>query len=370
MSKRGENIRKRKDGRWEGRYKIGVLPSGQTQYRSVYAKTYTEVKTKLLSLRGTEQQPKETRKELRFSELTKLWFSSNAIRFKGATENKYHVVLEKHILPEMGGLRLSQISSALINEFLDKKLNNGRLDGKGSLSASYVSTMRIIIGSILKYGVAEELCSPLKTPIHKPTKIKKEISVLSDEVCAVLEKNLISNLDQEAIGILLSLHTGMRIGEICALQWEDFDLEQGIVKVRHTIARIKADKSEKCKSKLILDTPKTKSSLRQIPINSFLLPLIIKFKETSNSKFVISNTKTFVSPRTFEYRFHRKFESYNIEKVNFHTLRHTFATRCISHGVDEKSLSEMLGHADVGVTLNIYVHSTIDMKRIQIEKIA
>lgn len=370
MPKRGENIRKRKDGRWEGRYKIGVLPSGQTQHRSVYGKTYSEVKTKLLSQKGKEEKLTGYRKELRFSELTKLWMTSNAIRLKGATENKYQIILDKHILPELGGLRLSQLSSSLINEFLDRKLNDGRLDGAGGLSASYVSTMRVIIIAALKYGVDEKLCLPLRTPVHKPMSSKKEITILSEDCCAVLEQSLMVQFDRDALGILISLHTGMRIGEICALRWGDVDFENKIIKVRHTVARVKATTNENCKSKLILDKPKTKSSMREIPINSFLLPLLIQIKQDAVSEFVISETNTFVSPRTFEYRFQKKFENLNIKRVNFHTLRHTFATRCIAHGVDEKSLSEILGHADVGITLNIYVHSSMDMKRVQMEKIA
>lgn len=177
------------------------------------------------------------------------------------------------------------------------------------------------------------------------------------------------NLDCTALGMLISLHTGLRIGEVCALKWSDVDIERKILTVRQTVARVKANSNDNCKSKLILDAPKTKNSLREIPINSFLLPLLVKKKSESVSDFVISEQKTFVSPRTFEYRYHKTLERFDIEQVNYHSLRHTFATRCIERGVDCKSLSEILGHANVNITLNTYVHSSMELKRIQIEKL-
>lgn len=120
---------------------------------------------------------------------------------------------------------------------------------------------------------------------------------------------------------------------------------------------------------MIIDTPKTPASTRDIPISSALLPILASFRSHSSSKYVVSNTNTFLSPRTFEYRYHRLLEETGITPINYHALRHTFATRCIEAGVDVKSLSEMLGHANVGVTLNTYVHSSMELKRKQLEKL-
>ena len=139
--------------------------------------------------------------------------------------------------------------------------------------------------------------------------------------------------------------------------------------MRHTVARVKSEDSSNT-THLIIDTPKTKASIRDIPISSALLPILIKMKEKSISPYVISDTNSFVSPRTYEYRYHRILDKCNIQSVNYHTLRHTFATRCIEAGVDVKSLSEMLGHANVGITLNTYVHSSMEMKRSQLEKLS
>lgn len=367
MPKRGDNIRKRKDGRWEGRYKIVFPPSQDVRYRSVYGKTYGEVKKKLLSEKKRKCHVK--REELFFSELLTRWMNANSIRLKGATRKKYQFLIDTHINPELGNLRLSQINSAQINMFLDDKLADGRMDGAGGLSPSYVRSITIIIGAAIKYAVAEELCMPLKTPIFKPAAKGKSMPCLSSQCRRRLEENCLLHMDGTSLGILLALHAGLRIGEICALRWEDIDTERRILSVRHTIARVRAGMNETRKSQLILDQPKTKTSLREIPINSFLLPLLERMRADANSSFVISEKPEFVSPRTFEYRYHSILKRYNIDQVNFHALRHSFATYCIERGVDDKTLSEILGHASVSITLNTYVHSTMEQKKAQIEKI-
>lgn len=147
-------------------------------------------------------------------------------------------------------------------------------------------------------------------------------------------------------------------------------MQNHIIKVRHTVARVKnSDARFGNSSCLILDTPKTAASTRDIPISSALLPILTIINNQSSSKFVVSNSESFLSPRTFEYRYHRLLEESGIASINYHALRHTFATRCIEAGVDVKSLSEMLGHANVGVTLNTYVHSSMELKRTQLEKL-
>lgn len=169
MSKRGDNIHKRKDGRWEGRYKIGSHENGNTKYKSVYGKTYSEVKKKLLEYQTATvlKLPKQLRKKS-FSEIIYLWMENNKLRHKKATEHKYLYLIEKHIIPEIGNIPISQINSATINSFLDKKVSTGRLDKKGGLSVSYVKTMSFIIQSALNYAVQENLCAPLNTSISKP----------------------------------------------------------------------------------------------------------------------------------------------------------------------------------------------------------
>ena len=371
MSKRGENIHKRKDGRWEARYRKGRNSAGNIIYGSVYGKTYREAKEKLMAISATpEDTIKPINQEHNFKEILCLWMENNRIRHKGATIKKYQYLIDRHILPDLGNLKLSQITSTVINSFLTRKMENGKLDKSGGLSASYVRSIMLIINAALKFAADEEMCQPLKSPVYKPVSQNNEITVLQIDEQKRLETHLISEIAPTQLGILISLHTGLRIGEICALAWEDVDIENRIIHVRHTVARIKStDFLEGNSSKLIIDAPKTKASNRDIPIPSVLLPILKSNCTAASSKYVVSDTKDFVSPRTYEYRYHRLLEKCGIESVNYHVLRHTFATRCIEAGVDVKSLSEILGHSNVSITLNTYVHSSMEMKRTQLEKL-
>ena len=228
--------------------------------------------------------------------------------------------------------------------------------------------MASIIQSALQFAVDEGYCQPLKSTVCKPPLEKKDLRILTKDEQEQLEAFLYSSVDLVGVGIMISLYAGLRIGEICALSWEDIDLASGIIHIRHTIARVPCtDPQKDAKTSLIVDTPKTKASLRDIPISSLLQEQLATVK--SSTGFILTDSQTFVSPRTYEYRFHKVLDNCGIDQVNYHTLRHTFATRCIEAGVDVKSLSEMLGHANVGITLNTYVHPSMDLKRLQLEKL-
>lgn len=371
MPKRGENIRKRTDGRWEGRYKIDTLSDEKTRYRSVYGKTYKEVKDKMrLIITQTSLLNKKTQQQqIRLKDVINLWMNTNKSIHKGATEIRYEYLIEKHIMPELGDIPLSSITSSVLTNFMNLKLSHGSLNGKGALSPAYVRSIMSIIVSVLKYAVNEGICEPLNINLQKPSIDKRELEVLS--VCdqKMLESALLNNIDETKLGILISLNTGLRIGEICALSWNDIDFEMQIFHIRSTIARVKSNEQDSS-SKLIIDKPKTKSSIRDIPIPSKLLTILIAMKKQSKGKYVVSADNSFVSPRTYEYRYHKILDEYHIPSVNYHALRHTFATRCIEVGVDVKTLSEILGHSNVSITLNTYVHSSMELKRQQIEKLS
>lgn len=370
MSKRGENIHKRKDGRWEGRYIKARKPDGKIQYVSVYGKTYRETKEKLLAVASTLPCTQKRNAEKYYKDILEMWMCNNRVRLKQGTLTKYQNIIDTHLLPELGELRMSQLNATLINAFLLNKLQNGRLDGKGGLSASYVRSIMLVINASLRFAVREQLMEPLKSPINKPVIPKKELKILNSTEQLRLETYLKNNMDSTAVGILLSLYAGLRIGEICALSWEDIDLEANIIHIRHTIARSKIiTPSSNCTTKLIIDSPKTKSSVRDIPITANLQEILRVCSKNSISNYVISDTSEFVNPRTFEYRYHRILYKCSIDSINFHILRHTFASRCIAAGVDVKSLSEILGHGNVSITLNTYVHSSMEQKRVQLEKL-
>lgn len=373
MPRRGDNIRKRKDGRWEGRYRNKIDCSGKTKYKSVYGKTYKEVKEKLaLALANSNKDSNnQDNSYISFSKVLEIWVENNKVRQKAATINRYKNLIDTHIIPELGNYDVKDITASVVNSFLARKLKSGRIDGNGGLSNSYVKSIMLIIKSALKFASDEGMCAPLKSPIFKPNIETRDLCILNYDEQKILENYLLKNTNETTVGVLLSLHTGLRIGEVCALTWNDIDLNNRIIHVRHTISRIRESNIEsKNQTKLILDSPKTKTSKRDIPLSTFLFDVLQTVKRMAKSVFVVSNKPSFVSPRTYEYRYHKILKNCNVSAINFHALRHTFATRCIESGVDVKSLSEILGHSNVSITLNTYVHSSMEFKRIQIEKVS
>lgn len=368
MPKRGENIRKRKDNRWEARYIKGRDETGKAKYASVYGKTYAEVKQKLMIACNEENQATQKR-NICLSELLSLWMKYNHIKHKGSTETKYQFMIDTHINPVIGNKLITDLSATDINSFLNRKLESGRKSDGKKLSANYVRTMMIIIQSALNFGVQEKLCEPLQTPIFKIKSEKKNVEILSLPQQQKLEKHLLTNTNPTKLGVYLSLYTGLRVGEVCALQWCNIDFNEQVIHIKSTVTRIKCDDGNK-KTKLIIDRPKTKASVRDIPIPFFICRKLLEVKKKSVSEFVISDKPGFVNPRTYEYRYHQLLKECNIPQINYHALRHTFATRCIEATGDVKLLSEMLGHSSVAITMDIYVHPSDDLKRKQIEKIA
>lgn len=370
MPRKGANIHKRKDGRWEGRYKKGRKMNGKIIYGSVYGKSYREVKEKIaLVMKNSDNTTISAKREICFEEVLRLWMENNRIRYKGSTEVRYQYLINTHIIPELGMIPLSALTAPQINIFLKSKLENGRLDNSGGLSSAYVRSIMLIINSALSFAVEEQMCLPLKSQIYKPTITKKELVILNHEQQKKLEAFLLDDLNGTKTGILISLYTGLRIGEVCALTWNDIDLNNSIIYVRHTVARVKDNSSEHLSSKLILGAPKTAASNRKIPISSRLKQILQMAKKVSNSHYIVSDSEAFQNPRTYDFRFHKLLSECGLESINYHALRHTFATRCIEAGVDVKTLSEILGHANVSITLNTYVHSSMELKRIQLEKL-
>lgn len=198
---------------------------------------------------------------------------------------------------------------------------------------------------------------------------KKEIQILSNKEKQKLEKYCIEQNSLKSLGILICLNTGLRVGEVCALRWENIDFETRRIHVEKTIERIYS--KEENKTIVIIDTPKSMTSIRTIPINSKLYNILKQMRgKCKKTDFVLTGLSDhYVEPRNYQYNFKEILKKSKIKRYKFHTLRHTFATNCIEAGMDIKSLSEILGHADVSITLNIYVHSSDKTKRKYLEKI-
>lgn len=368
MSKRGENIHKRRDGRWEARYKKGIDVNGKTVYGSVYANTYREVKAKLQRKQQnlfSEFIP--VKEHYTFRDAACLWLKDSRLSLKGASVYRYENLLNTHILPAFGNRRIDELAGTDINAFLAAKLISGRVDKKGGLSPSYVRSIMLVIKAVLAYASENRMCVPLQSKISKPQAIAKKLPILTQNEQELLVNMCLTQVDETKVCVLLSLYAGLRIGEICALEWENVDIENRLIHVCKTVSRVSGTEKNMLRSTLIITQPKTMASFRDIPICSWLIPVLKQVYDTRRSSFVASSRAGFVSPRTFDYRYHKLLKETGIPAINYHALRHTFATRCIEAGIDVKTLSELLGHTNASITLNTYVHSSMERKRTQLE---
>lgn len=370
MSKRGENIRKRKDGRWEGRYIKSRESNGKAIYGSVYGKTYTSVKEKLKEVNNNHAEFLKGNK-MTFGEALFLWLENNRIKQKTQTYSKYLQLINTQIVPSIGHIKLSRINYVIINQYVSEKSISGNLNTKEALSPSYIQTICFIIESTIRFCVENNLCSAISGKIVRPAKVKKDIKILSFEEQRVLERILLTDINETKIGILLSLYAGLRVGEVCGLKWENIDLENGIIHIDSSVERIKNINKQNGSSKtvLILSDTKSDSSNRTIPISNILQKILLKNKQNNNRFVIEGKTYPYTDPRTLQYAFKKCLRECDLPEINYHALRHTFATRCVEAGVDIKSLSEILGHSNVNITLNTYVHSSLEQKKLQMEKL-
>lgn len=356
MAKRGSNIYKRKDGRFEGRVPVGYQDNGKIKYKSVYARTLSEVKERMSEVYTIRHTRNTSAMKLTVRVAAEQWLSSAKLRVKESSYLNYENIIEKHILPVLGGEYMQNLTTSKLNDFIHYKLNNGRLNGKGGLSAKSVRDIMTVYRSIEAYASREY--GIRESHFTMPKIEKKQTDVLNCLERKRLEQYLISNLTNTNLGILLCMFTGLRIGELCGLKWSDIDFGNGTISVSRTVQRI----NKHGKSEVVIGSPKSKSSVRNIPIPDFLLS-ILKQKRKDNDFYIITGTLKPTEPRTMQNRFKAILKDCGIRNVNFHLLRHTYATVCIENGFDAKTLSELLGHADASITLNRYVHSSMQMKK-------
>lgn len=322
-----------------------------------------------ISLKRKSQPKAESALSGSFNEVAQMWLESNRSHHKGSTDAKYEYLLKTHIIPALGSMQIGDLSCSEINEFLMSKSTSGRLDGTGGLAPSYVRSIMLVIQAVLKYAQENAICEPFSGSLYRPNAKGVPVEVLSLEEQKRFESHLYEHCTTSKLGCFLALQTGLRIGEICALSWNDVDIDRGLLHVCHTITRSSTHGDPNTPS-LCLDKPKTSSSLRTIPTSERLGAVLKHAYRTRTSNFVISEHEGFISPRTFDYRYHRMLEACSLPSRNFHTLRHTFATRCIEAGMDVKTLSEILGHANTSITLNTYVHSSLERKRKMLDQMS
>ena len=237
------------------------------------------------------------------------------------------------------------------------------------LSTKTVRDILCILKAILCYANEEYDCNIKISKIKSPKLVQGNVTILSNREKGRLENYCIRVNTLKSMGILICLNTGIRIGELCALKWNNIDLDKKILYVNNTLQRV-YDKKQK-KTKIIIDVPKTAKSIRQIPISNKLYEILktIKNKYKDDNFFLTGSSEKFIEPRNYQKYFKNVLRKCRIKSYKFHTLRHTFASNCIEVGMDVKSLSEMLGHSSVEITLNKYVHSNYKLQKKYLEKL-
>lgn len=369
MSKKGESIYKRKDSRWEARYIKGYRFDGAPKYGYCYGKTYREAKQKAaiakVNLAMGKAEPVAKEKKL-FSVYCDEWLQLCRSRVKESTYVKYYGIIEKHIKPRLGKHQTGALTTLLIEQF-----SYELLDEEG-LSEKTVKDVLTVLNSVIRHAAKSipQLLSAVE--IVYPKVPKNETRVLSKEEQKRFVAYLLNCMDECKFGALLSLLTGMRIGEICALKWKNISVAEGTVTVQSTIQRLRVlDREEPKRTKIVISDPKSSTSARTIPLTDYTVKLCKTQWCGDPEAFVLTGEQgRYIEPRSMQYKLKRYAEDCGLEGVHFHTLRHTFATRCVEVDFEIKSLSEILGHSNSRVTLERYVHSSMELKRSNMNKLS
>lgn len=294
--------------------------------------------------------------KINYEKILERWLNMKKCLIKEQSYIKYETLINNHLNPILGNYNYKTLSASDVENFFEHP-------NIKDLSSSTKKTLIYIIKNSIQIGVDSNIRKPLGNMDLKIKKPKAKVVYLTKYEQETLEYYLRDKNDVRALGILLCLYTGIRLGEICGLKWEDVDFINRSITIRRTVQRIKnTDANSKAKTKKIISTPKSDASKRTIPIPDFLYDLLLKYK-SNNDYYILTNSLSFKDTRVFEKYLENTLKKCYIRNLNFHVLRHTFATRSIESGMDVKTLSEILGHSSYHITLDIYVHSTIDQKR-------
>lgn len=345
MARRGENIYKRKDGRYEGRYIKYYDISGKAVYGYIYSRNYAEIKEMLAKCKIERySSPKGSGTIL--SEWLKAWMLSQ-YTIKPSTKRIYKSHIKNHINPLIGDIPLKKLNTEILQNFVSKL----------TLSASTVKAVFYTLKSALSAAEDKGYITNIWSKVKLPRKENAIVRVLSVSEQQTLEKALSSKND---LGILICLYTGLRIGELCALRWQDINFELSLLTVNGTQVRTE--------NGVEILTPKSKTSKREIPIPQFLIEKLREFP--GDNEFVISKHGRQFDVRTYRRHFKNILQKAGLLDIKFHSLRHTFATRALEVGMDYKTLSEILGHSTVAITLDLYAHSLKEHKVKQMNKLS
>lgn len=358
MARKGENIYKRKDGRWEARYIKKRMENGKIFYGSVYGKSYSEVKKKVTILKAKHLENSVAINPYigTLADWMSYWLTTKARnQVKATTYSNYCRLAKCYIFPSVGNHSLSKLSAKEL-QFYIYDLQRKKL-APGSIKNIFALIRKSLNEAIKQGYLAENPCTYIELPKDR----RKEVAVLTLEQQKRIE--WLALQEKNCSPVLIALYSGMRIGEISGLRWSDIDFQNDLIYVRRTVSRIVNENSTTARTLVIEDTPKSLYSLRQIPIAANFKHYLLEKAQTSTSTYVISADDKLTEPRTISYRFKKMVKAANIPNINFHVLRHTFATRCIEQGFDASSLSKILGHQSTKMTLDTYTGSLLETRR-------
>lgn len=296
-----------------------------------------------------------------FEEVARLWEEDKRLYVKRSTIAAYTLLLDNHLVPAFGQTR--DVTEPMVQNFVLRKLDCG-------LSQKSVRDILVVLRMVLRYGVKNGYLEHREIDVKFPTeRERKEVQVLSRNSQQRIMRYLKENFSYMNLGIYICLSAGLRIGEICALRWEDVDICSGLIRISKTIQRIYVKNGTDCHTEVIIDTPKTVHSMRVIPIARELQRLLsVHGKSVDGKCFVITGSPRPVEPRTYRNYYNKLMQELKMPKLKFHSLRHSFATRCIESRCDYKTVSALLGHSNISTTLNLYVHPDMEQKQRCVEQ--
>lgn len=358
MPRRGENIYKRSDGRWEGRYIRGRTPEGRAQYGYVYAATYSVCREK--RRQRLRELPREITpsNNMTLPEAVDLFFAERERKLKESTVSRYRYVVRQYIQPQLGAAPLYALTEQRVADFYRKLQEQG-------LSAKSTRDVGVLLRAILRMAAKRGcFCTGLNAEL--PAYRKRQVEIFTEPEILRLAHHIVNEPDLTGLGVLLTLNSGLRLGELCALRWSDIDIHAGFLRVEREVQRL----YEKGHTRLVVQPPKSESSCRRIPLPADMLSLLAAYKpKRAGDTCLLTGTSILPEPRTMQNRYKSLLKRAGVPYRNFHALRHTYATRCIEQNVDIKSVSEMLGHSDVRITLQTYVHVSLRHKQQAVQSI-
>lgn len=284
-----------------------------------------------------------------YKKILEEWLSNQKKYLKYSTYTNYFNIVHNQIMPKLGHYDIDELKEEILQNFILEQLEHGRVDQKGGISHKYAKD----IITVLKLTINHDF------KIYLPYERPKEVEIFDKENQITLINHLQSNITHKNFGILLCIHTGIRIGELCALKWGDINLTSKLLNINKTMIRTYTKEDG---SKLQITPPKTRSSLRTIPLNSWIMQYA-NLLQGNDDNYILTNKERYIEPNKYRLYYNKLLKQLDLPHLKFHSLRHTFATRCIECGCDYKSLSELLGHSNVSITMNIYVHPQMELKR-------